>query len=166
MSTSVALDQHLAGQRVELDDALDLVAEELDAQRRSPRRPGRSPACRRARGTCRGRSPCRCARTGCRPAGAGPCRACGSRPCFRVDHDVAVLLGAAQAVDAGDRGHDDHVAPGEEGLGGGVAQPVDLLVDAGVLLDVGVGAGDVGLGLVVVVVGDEVLDGVVAGRTP
>ena len=27
------LDQHLAGQRVDLDDALDLVAEELDAHR-------------------------------------------------------------------------------------------------------------------------------------
>jgi hypothetical protein len=42
-----------------------------------------------------------------------------------------------------------------------VAHPVDLLVDRGVLLDVGVGARDVGLGLVVVVVGDEVLDRVV-----
>ena len=37
---------------------------------------------------------------------------------------------------------------------------VDLLVDRGFLLDVGVGARDVRLGLVIVVVGDE-LDGVV-----
>jgi hypothetical protein len=37
----------------------------------------------------------------------------------------------------------------------------DLVVDRGVFLDVGVGLGDVGLGLVVVVVRDEVLDGVV-----
>ena len=36
-------------------------------------------------------------------------------------------------------------------------QFVDLLIDVRVLLDVGVGLGDVGLGLVVVVVGDEVL---------
>ena len=42
-----------------------------------------------------------------------------------------------------------------------MAHLVDLVVDGGVLLDVGVGRGDVGLGLVVVVVGDEVLDGVV-----
>ena len=42
-----------------------------------------------------------------------------------------------------------------------VPQPLDLVVDRGVLLDVGVGLRDVGLGLVVVVVGDEVLDGVV-----
>ena len=38
---------------------------------------------------------------------------------------------------------------------------VDLVVDLGVFLDVGVGPGDVRLGLVIVVVGDEVLDGVV-----
>ena len=38
------------------------------------------------------------------------------------------------------------------------AQAVDLVVDGGFLLDVGVGLRDVGLGLVVVVVGDEVLD--------
>ncbi len=37
-------------------------------------------------------------------------------------------------------------------------QPLDLVVDRRVLLYVGVGAGDVGLGLVVVVIGDEVLD--------
>ena len=49
----------------------------------------------------------------------------------------------------------------EQGAGGGVAQAVDVLVDGGVLLDVGVGLGDVGLGLVVVVVADEVLDRVV-----
>ena len=44
--------------------------------------------------------------------------------------------------------------------GGGVAQAVDLLVDRRVLLDVEVLGRDVGLGLVVVVVGDEVLHGV------
>ena len=61
-----------------------------------------------------------------------------------------------------DTGRDhDHVAPGEQRVGRRVAQPLDLLVDRGVLLDVGVGLGDVGLGLVVVVVGDEVLDRVV-----
>ena len=42
-----------------------------------------------------------------------------------------------------------------------VAHAVDLLVDRGFLLDVGVGARHVGLGLVVVVVGDEILDRVV-----
>ena len=37
-----------------------------------------------------------------------------------------------------------------------MAQLLDLLVDRSVLLDEGVGRGDVGLGLVVIVVGNEV----------
>ncbi len=41
-----------------------------------------------------------------------------------------------------------------------MAQPVDLLVDRAVLLDVGVRTRNVGLGLVVVVVRDEELDAV------
>ncbi len=45
-------------------------------------------------------------------------------------------------------------------VGRRVAELVDLLVDRGVLLDVGVGAGDVGFRLVVVVIADEILDGV------
>ena len=54
-----------------------------------------------------------------------------------------------------------HVAPHEQRARRRVAQPVDVVVDRGVLLDVEIGLRDVRLGLVVVVVGDEVLDGVV-----
>ena len=79
---------------------------------------------------------------------------------------LGVLLGRAQAVDARDRGHDDHVPAGQQGRGGRVAQPVDLVVDRRVLLDVGVARGDVGLGLVVVVVADEVLDPVLGEELP
>ena len=77
------------------------------------------------------------------------------------DHPVQVLLRRAQAVDAGDAGDDDDVAPRQQRPGGAVPEPLDLLVDRGVLLDVGVGLRDVGLGLVVVVVRDEVLHRVV-----
>ena len=42
-----------------------------------------------------------------------------------------------------------------------MAHPVDLLVDGGFLLDEGIGARNVGLGLVIVVVGDEILDRIV-----
>ncbi len=76
-------------------------------------------------------------------------------------HVHLVGLGRAEAVDAGHRGDHDHVAAGEHRGGRGVAQPVDLLVDRRVLLDVEVAARHVGLGLVVVVVGHEVLDRVV-----
>ena len=47
-----------------------------------------------------------------------------------------------------------------------MAQPVDVVVPRRVLLDVEVGLWDVRLGLVVVVVGDEVLDGVVGEELP
>ena len=57
-----------------------------------------------------------------------------------------------------DRGDDDHVAALEQGVGRGVPQPVDLVVARRVLLDVGVAARQVRLGLVVVEVADEVLD--------
>ena len=56
---------------------------------------------------------------------------------------------------------DDHVLAADEGAGGGEAEAVDVLVDRRVLLDVDVALRDVGLGLVVVVVADEVVDGVV-----
>ena len=72
-----------------------------------------------------------------------------------------VLLRRAEAVDAGHARDHDHVAAGEQRARGGVAQAVDLLVDRGVLLDVEVLRRDVRLGLVVVVVRDEVLDRVV-----
>ncbi len=70
-------------------------------------------------------------------------------------------LHRADAVDAGDRGDDDDVVALEQRARGGMAHAVDLLVDGGFLLDVGVGARDVGLRLVVVVIGDEIFHRVV-----
>jgi hypothetical protein len=72
-----------------------------------------------------------------------------------------VGLDRPDAVDARHGGHDDDVVALEERAGRRVAHAVDLLVDRGFLLDVGVRARDVRLGLVIVVVGHEVLDGVV-----
>ena len=81
-------------------------------------------------------------------------------------HLLPVELRGADPVDAGDRGDDDHVVAGEQRGGRRVPQAVDLVVDRGVLLDVEILRRDVGLGLVVVVVGDEVLDGVVREELP
>ena len=81
-------------------------------------------------------------------------------------HLLAVELRRADPVDAGDRGDDDHVVASEQRSRRGMAQAVDLVVDRGVLLDVEVLRRDVGLGLVVVVVADEVLDGVVGEELP
>ena len=79
---------------------------------------------------------------------------------FEGEHHAFVVFGRAEAVDAGDGGDDDDVLAAEEAAHGGEAEALDLVVDAGVLFNVGVGAGDVGFGLVVVEVGDEVFDGV------
>ncbi len=70
-------------------------------------------------------------------------------------------LDRADTVDAGYRGHDDHVVPLEQRARSAVAHAVDLLVDGGFLLDVRIGAGDIGLRLVIVVIADEIFDRVV-----
>ncbi len=85
---------------------------------------------------------------------------------LQVQDPVRVLLGRPQPVDAGDRGDHDDIPAGQQGGGRRVAQPVDLVVDRAVLLDVGVARGEVGLGLVVVVVGDEVLHPVLGEELP
>ena len=82
-------------------------------------------------------------------------------PLFEQQQHPLVGLRGTQTVDAGNAGHDDHVPPLQQCIRGRVAELVDFLVDRGVLLDVGVGAGKVGLGLIIVVVTDEIFDGVV-----
>ena len=78
------------------------------------------------------------------------------------DGVVVEVLRIADAVEAGDGGYHYHVAAArEQGGGGGEAQFLYLIVDAQVFLDVGVGHRQVGLGLVVVVVGNEILHGIV-----
>ena len=155
----------LAGQRVEVLQALDLVAEQHRAERRL--RVGREDLERVAAHAERAaaRAPCRCGCTGSRRACAAARR--GRRIAALDQHLAVVVVGLrrAEAEDARHRGDDDHVAAREQRRRRGVAQPVDLLVDRRVLLDVEVLARDVGLGLVVVVVGDEVLDRVAAGST-
>ena len=73
------------------------------------------------------------------------------------DHLSLVLAGVAHGIDAAHRRDDNHVPALLQGGGGAVAQAVDFLIDGGVLLDVGIGGGDVRLGLVVIVIGNEVL---------
>ena len=70
-------------------------------------------------------------------------------------------LDRADTVDAGHRGDDDHVVALEQRARRRMAHAVDLLVDRAFLLDIGVGARDVGFRLVVVVIGNEILHRVV-----
>ncbi len=78
----------------------------------------------------------------------------------QVDPHVPVQVGRAQSVDTGDRRYDDYVPALHECCRGREPHPVDFLVDARVLFDVEVLGGNIGLWLVVIVIGNEVLDGV------
>ena len=155
----VVLDE-LARQRVEVLQALDLVAEQLhavgrlrvggeDLQRLAPHAEVRAPE----------RSVV--ARVLDRDELAQQPVAVDVVAALEQHHVAVVGLRRAHAEDRRHRRHDDHVAPAEQRRRRRVAQAVDLLVDRRVLLDVEVLGRDVGLGLVVVVVRDEVLDGVV-----
>ena len=73
--------------------------------------------------------------------------------------------GIAHTVDATHRRNDHHVfASGEERGGGGESELVEVVVDGQVFLDVRVGRGDVGFGLVVVVVRHVILHRVVGEK--
>ena len=77
-----------------------------------------------------------------------------------LDHDrlLRVFGRRTEAVEARHARDHDHVPAAEEAAGRGETEPVEIVVPRGVLLDVDVPGRDVRLGLVVVVVGDEVRD--------
>ena len=156
----LALGEQLAGQRVELGDPLDDVAEELDPDERLLRR----------------RLELERVAPDAEPGAAHRLVVAlvlevHERPQHRVTPVLAadpeledgrpVVHRCAEPVDARHGRHDDHVPTLEQRVRGGMAEPVDLVVARRVLLDVGVAPGQVGLGLVVVEVADEVLDLVV-----
>ncbi len=154
------LPDDVTGQRVQVVEALDLVAEELDPDRQFLVR--RDDLHRVAAG------PERPAGEGHVVAGVldvhqGPQQAV---PVHGVadghrQRPVHVRLRGTEAVDAGHRRHHDDVTAGQQRHGRRVPQPLHVGVDRGILLDIGVRLRDVRLRLVVVVVGDEVLDRVV-----
>ena len=78
-----------------------------------------------------------------------------------VDHHALVVARRTQAVDARHAGDDDDILAADQRAGGGQAQAVDVLVDEGVFFDVDVALRDVRFGLIVVVIADEIVDGVV-----
>ena len=67
------------------------------------------------------------------------------------------VLWIAQSIDAGDGGDHDHIPAGEKGCSCRQPHLLDLGIDQGILFYVLVLGGDVGLRLVVIIVGDEIL---------
>ncbi len=156
----VDLADHVAGQRVQVVQRLDLVAEELDAHRQLF--VGRDDLDGVAA------DPERAAGEGQVVAGVldvdqqpqqGVAGHLGADP--QLHRAVQVGLRRAQAVDARHRGHHHHVAARQQARGRRVPEALDVVVDGAVLFDVGVGLRDVRLGLVVVVVRHEVFNRVV-----
>ncbi len=81
---------------------------------------------------------------------------------LNVDHLAIEGLRIAHAIEAGDRSHHQDIAAAtKEGRGGAQPQFLNLVVNLQVFLNVGPRGGHVGLGLVVVVVRDEILHRVV-----
>ena len=82
-------------------------------------------------------------------------------PAPHIRHEALILFGRSQAEYAGYGRHYERIAACEQRPRGGVAELVQLFIDVGVFLDVGIGARHIGFGLVVVVVAYEILHGVV-----
>ena len=153
----------LPGQRIELDDRSRSRRRRSRCARRGPRSgPGTLRSCRRARGTApREKSPA-CTRLYCSATRSAIELALVDLVAdLQREGHRGIGLDRADAVDAGDRGDDDDVVALEQRARRRVAHAVDLLVDRGFLLDIGVGARHVGFGLVIIVIGDEILDRVV-----
>jgi len=81
------------------------------------------------------------------------------------DHAL-IVDGVAQTVQAADRGNHDHVPPLKQRRGRRVTEAVDLFIHGGVLFNVGVCVGDVGFGLIIIVVGNEVFHRVFREKLP
>ena len=150
----------VAGQRVQRGDAVDLVAEEFDAH-------GQflvdgddfDRIAAHAEGAAREGDVVALVLHGHEPA--QQVVAIDLLAFLEKQHTPGVFLRSAQAVDAGDGGHDHAVASGQQVGRGLMAQTFHIVVDVGVFLDIGVGLRYVGLRLIVVVVGNEIAHRVV-----
>ncbi len=151
----------LARQRVELGDRLDLVSEQADAPG-SVVEVGRKDFDRVAAHAKRAALKIHVAALVLLGHEVGEKLALVERVAdLHLERHGGVGFHRPDTVDAGHGGDDDDVVALQQRAGGGVAHPVDLLVDRGFLLDERVGARHVGFRLVIVVVGNEIFDRVV-----
>ena len=79
-------------------------------------------------------------------------------------HQFCKIIRFAQTVNAGNGGHHDHIPSFQQGAGGAQTQAVDLIIGGRILGDIGIRVGDIRLGLVVIVIGYEVFHRVVGEK--
>ncbi len=84
---------------------------------------------------------------------------------FQKQQHAVIGFRRSQAVNAAHRRHNDAVAALKERARGGEPQLVQFVIDRGFFFDIDIAGGNVGFRLVVVVIGDEILDRVVRERT-
>ncbi len=157
----VQLGAGLAGQRIELDDLLDVVAEERNPPGSVFKVAGEEFKVVATHAEIAARESHIVALVLQRDELADQLALIDALAGLDVEDHRRIGLDRSDTVKAADRGDDDHVVPLQQSAGGRVAHPVDRLVHRAFLLDVGVAARHVGFGLVVVVVADEILDRVV-----
>src|SRR3569623_465444 len=155
------LARDLAGQRVEHTDALDLLVEQLDAHGLGLRLRREDVDDLAAHAI--GRAPQFDVVAGVLQLGeaAQHVALVHHVTARQVQHHAVIGLGITEAVDAGHGRDDDDVAPLHQRLGSREPHLLDVLVDRGVLLYVSVRRRHVGLGLVVVVIRNEIFHGVI-----
>ena len=77
------------------------------------------------------------------------------------DNHVLIINRAAQSVDAGHRRDDNYVRPLGKCRRRRMAQLVDVVIDRGILLDIGIRLRHIRLRLIVIIIGNKIFHGVV-----
>src|SRR3989344_4021167 len=79
---------------------------------------------------------------------------------------LLIFDGTSKSVDTRDRSDDDDIFAREKRLRGGMSQTLDIFIDICLFLDVGVGNGYVCFWLIKIVVGNEVVYGILGEKIP
>ncbi len=80
---------------------------------------------------------------------------------LKTNQQAMIGLWRAKPVNTGNRSDDQNITPGQQTARSTMPQLINLLVDRGILLNVGVCRGNVSFRLVVVVIRNEILDGII-----
>ncbi len=84
----------------------------------------------------------------------------------QMQHHLQVGPRVPQAIDRRNRRHDDTVRALQQGLGGRQSHLFDLLIDGGILLNIGIGGRHIGLRLIIVIVGNKVFHSILREQFP
>ena len=87
-------------------------------------------------------------------------------PFAQREHEFAVPHRIPESVDRGHGGDDNHIPPFHEGGRRAEPQSIYVFIDGCIFLYESIRRGNIGLGLIIVVVGDEILDSIAGKELP